>query len=326
MYFTPKNSFFHGIMFHHFHNTSNHLKGQGSISRNDFIKIIKFIGLKNIISPEESIKYITKKSNIYKKRINKVCLTFDDSLKCQYDIVLPVLEKYNLKAFFFIYSGAFSKEPELLEIHRYFRVNYFKNINEFYYNFFKILFYSNPNAEKFLKNKRLQIKLNKKKYPFYSLNDIKFRLIRDHYLVIDDYNNLMEYMFKIYKFKPKNIIKDLFMSKKNLLEIIKKGHSVGLHSHSHPTHIEKLPYSLQENEYKKNLHFINNILKKKSYKINSVSHPCGSYSLSTLKILFDLKIDIGFKNFLDRNQYKSKFSNLEIDRENHALIIKRLKK
>ena len=31
-------------------------------------------------------------------------------LKCQYDIALPILDKYNLKAFWFIYTGPLKKE------------------------------------------------------------------------------------------------------------------------------------------------------------------------------------------------------------------------
>ena len=36
MYFNDSNSFFHGIMFHHFHDNKNHGKAQGSISA-DFL-------------------------------------------------------------------------------------------------------------------------------------------------------------------------------------------------------------------------------------------------------------------------------------------------
>ena len=100
MYFLSKNNFFHGVMFHHFHNSSSHLKGQGSISKNDLVKIIKFIGINNIISPDEAIKFVKNKENIFERGVKKVCLTFDDSLKCQYDIALPILEKYKIKAFF----------------------------------------------------------------------------------------------------------------------------------------------------------------------------------------------------------------------------------
>ena len=36
-------------MFHHFHDDKIHKKGQGSISKDDFYKLIKFIGRKNIL-------------------------------------------------------------------------------------------------------------------------------------------------------------------------------------------------------------------------------------------------------------------------------------
>ena len=39
MYFT-NNNFFHGIQFHHFHDNKLHKKTQGSIDKDDFIKLI----------------------------------------------------------------------------------------------------------------------------------------------------------------------------------------------------------------------------------------------------------------------------------------------
>ena len=53
MYFNKYNNFYHGIMFHHFHDGKKHLKGQGSIDQNDFYKLIKFVGKKNILSYKE---------------------------------------------------------------------------------------------------------------------------------------------------------------------------------------------------------------------------------------------------------------------------------
>ena len=43
MYFANNNNFFHGIMFHHFHDDGIHTKGQGSIDKDDFYKMINFI-------------------------------------------------------------------------------------------------------------------------------------------------------------------------------------------------------------------------------------------------------------------------------------------
>jgi long-chain acyl-CoA synthetase len=39
MYFNKNNNFFHGIMFHHFHDEEIHTKGQGSIDKDGFLKI-----------------------------------------------------------------------------------------------------------------------------------------------------------------------------------------------------------------------------------------------------------------------------------------------
>ena len=52
MYFNQHNNFYHGIMFHHFHDDGIHKKGQGSIDKDDFYKIINFIGRKNILDAE----------------------------------------------------------------------------------------------------------------------------------------------------------------------------------------------------------------------------------------------------------------------------------
>ncbi len=323
MYFTHKNNFFHGIMFHHFHDKNNHNKGQGSISSRQLKNIIKFIGKKNIISPKESLLLIKNKKNIYKKNINKVCFTFDDALKCQIDIALPILDDYNIKAFFFIYSGIFSEEPELLEIHRYFRVNYFKNINDFYKSFFDIVLNYKPKLNSFIKSNQKTINENKKKYPFYSINDVKFRLVRDQYLSLSEYNNYMQIMFKIYNFQPKKILHKIFMNISDIKNLLNNGHQIGLHSHTHPTNFESLSTKEQEKEYKNNIKFLRKVSKKYNDYI-SVAHPCGSYNAKTLKLLDKLKIEIAFKNYLDNKFSKSKYKNLEIHRENHAIISKKI--
>jgi peptidoglycan/xylan/chitin deacetylase (PgdA/CDA1 family) len=66
-------------MFHYFHDDKLHKQGQGSISKDDFYKIIKFIGHENILDAEKFFNRF--KENKLKQK--DVCLTFDDGIKCQ---------------------------------------------------------------------------------------------------------------------------------------------------------------------------------------------------------------------------------------------------
>ena len=95
MYFNKNNNFFHGIMFHHFHDDGIHTKGQGSIDKDDFYKMINFIGRNNILDAD--IFFEKFKNNKLKEK--EVCLTFDDAIKCQIDVALPVLEELKIKSF-----------------------------------------------------------------------------------------------------------------------------------------------------------------------------------------------------------------------------------
>ena len=187
-YFSNKNSFFHGIMFHHFHDDNIYKKCQGSINQDEFYKLIEFIGRDNILDAGEFFNRF-KENKLSEKN---VCFSFDDSLKCQFDIALPVLEDLTIKSFFFVYSSIFTGQPDLIEVYRYFRMNYFDDVDEFYDSFFLEL---NDDLSKFFQEKDKSIRNNKIKFPCYSINDIKFRLVRDELLSEDNYNDIMSKMF-----------------------------------------------------------------------------------------------------------------------------------
>ncbi len=87
----------HGIMFHHFHD-DEHPKSQGSIDQANLLSMIEFLNLEyKILDSNEFINKSLKKT----LKDNEICLTFDDALKCQYDVALPVLnQKRNFSIFF----------------------------------------------------------------------------------------------------------------------------------------------------------------------------------------------------------------------------------
>jgi len=319
MYFSNKNNFFHGIMFHHFHDNDLHKRGQGSISKDDFYKLIKFIGKENILDANEF--FIRLKENKLKEK--NVCLTFDDTIRCQYDIALPVLEDLKIKSFFFIYSSIFKEELSLLEIYRYFRMNYFNDVDEFYNYFYKLL---DKDLTVFFSKKEKIIRDTKLKVPIFSINDIKFRLVRDKLLNETKYKKIMLEMFAEKKFKPKDYYEILFMDKHHLNKINDLGHLIGLHSHTHPTLLENLSYDKQKSEYESNISILSEILNIDKKNIKYMCHPNGSYNNDTLKILKDLKIELGFKTNMtvepEKNMKKINNSSLEIARQDHAEIIK----
>ena len=322
MYFNKDNNFFHGIMFHHFHDGGIHKKGQGSIDKDDFYKMINFIGRKNILDSNIFLEKI--KNNKIKE--NELCLTFDDGIKSQIDIALPVLEELKIKSFFFVSTSVFGDKPDYLEIFRYFRMNYFENINEFYNAFYQIL---DEDLNSFYKDKDKIIKSKKIKLPHYSIEDIKFRLVRDIFLSKNQYEEIMLLMFKEKNFNYKNILKKLFIQKEDLIKLDSLGHLVGPHTHNHPTLIEGLKYEEQKEEYEKCLSSISNILDKPKNEIKSMSHPCGSYNEDTLKVLKELNIELGFKHVMaiekEKGMKKINNSSLEIAREDHSAIFKRMK-
>jgi hypothetical protein len=122
-------------MFHHFHD-EQHLPAQGSLSFSDFIQMIDWLNKHYSILNASQYKQNFENGTL---KETDICLSFDDALKCQYDVAVPVMERLGIEAFFFVYSSAFSDNPDPLEIYRFFRTACFGNIDEFYEYFFEIV-------------------------------------------------------------------------------------------------------------------------------------------------------------------------------------------
>ena len=129
------------------------------------------------------------------------------------------------------------------------------------------------------------------------------------------------------KIKPKDLHPILFFSKEDLKNLNKLGHLIGLHSHNHPTLLEKLSYNEQKNEYEKCISIISKILNEPKNNIKYMSHPNGSYNHDTLKILENLDIELGFKQTMQIEPQKGmkriNNTHLEIARDDHSNILRR---
>ena len=304
----------HSVMFHHFHD-DKHLPAQGSLSSSDFIQMIDWLNKHYTILSANQYKENFENGTL---KNTEICLSFDDALKCQYDIAVPVMERLGIQAFFFTHSSAFGQNPDRLEIYRYFRTTCYADIDKFYEDFFDPV--EQIDAAEFSRHHAKYLELNYlAAFPFYTENDKWFRYLRDQYLDGNQYDELMNELMIQNDFDANTAKKDLWMSEDNLVTIESKDHLIGLHSYSHPTQMSKLSKAEQELEYQNNYDHLTGLIGK---PIKVMSHPCGDYNKTTLEILKSMEIDIGFRSSMSVKEIRSP---LEIPREDHANVFKEMR-
>ena len=104
------------------------------------------------------------------------------------------------------------------------------------------------------------------------------------------------------------------MNENEVKNLYDKGHTIGLHSHSHPTQMSKMCKADQRKEYTTNQQFLSRIT---CDEVDTVSYPCGSYNQATLDVLSEIGIKMGFRASMEVREIKSP---LEIPREDHAVV------
>lgn len=297
-------------MFHHFHSKTHKPDTANSLSKNQFERILNFVGIKNILSADEWIFL----SNKNKLKANHRCITFDDGLKSQFDVALPVLNKYKLKAFWFIYSAQYDGKYPRLDVFRRFRYHYYNKIEDYYKNFFfqaKVkLSIESDKYRKWKKNQLLE-------FPFYSEDDVKYRYVRDVLLSSVQYFKIVDKIIKSRGLSYNDLISGLWLTKSDLVSLNNQGHIIGLHSYDHPTNLKKLNKKQQKNQYIKNIEFI----KKFCSNPISMSHPCNSYNKTTLKILSDIGIRVGFRANMHPTSILKFQKKLQFPREDSANLL-----
>lgn len=304
----------HGIMFHHFYD-ERHCAGQGAISSDQLAEMIEYLGRSRILSANEW----SERARHGTLEETDICFTFDDTLLCQYDIALPVLQDYSMTAFWFVCSSVISGGIVMSEVYRKFRTTIFENIEDFYVAFSKVIEDSEyaklvaSTLESFVPEDYLSDS------PFYTKSDREFRYIRDKILGQYRYDQVMAFMLNRYGIDVEKFAGDLWMREDQLKQLDRQGHIVGLHSHRHPTNLAALPESQQRAEYEDNFRIVEGILGRPP---TAMSHPYNSYSQTTLLILRELGIRLGFR----ANTAKPILSELEYPREDHANIIKEMGK
>ncbi len=297
-----------GVMFHHFHG-AGHPVSQGSISGDDLRRLVFSIGRSRILSAKEWLDRV----RCNQLMLGDICLTFDDSLRCQFEIALPVLEELELTAFWFIYTSVNQGEQERLEIYRHFRTVAFESVDDFYAAFHGHILgtpfaapirdaLSTFDDSKYLPG-----------YDYLSRKDKEFRFIRDRILGKTRYEHVMDSLINSHGFETADLGAQLWMNDDDLRYLHKSGHIIGLHSHTHPTMMGELNQAEQAREFQENFRHLQHVL---GVPPRTMSHPNNSYDSRTLAVLAELGITLGFR----ANMQMQSHGPLEMPRHNHAVL------
>jgi peptidoglycan/xylan/chitin deacetylase (PgdA/CDA1 family) len=300
----------HSVMFHHFHG-QGHPEGQGSISAEQFDKIIRYLSLNfNLLSSDDYSKACI--DGVLGDR--DICLSFDDGLLCQYEIALPVLDAWSLKAYFFLCSKPLVGGVLPIELFRYFRTVAYNDVEDFYADFFELSHRLTP--ESFGKAKLFCSKnIYRSEFDFYTPNDRLFRFFRDYCVDEQTYENLMFMLLEKSGLALQDIKKKLWMDRAQVRYLHNTGHSIGLHSYNHPTTVDRMGADELLAEYRDNY---SNLCEVIGGEISAVAYPCGNCNVETIKIMDQLGIKIGFMANMKNLEHKSL---LQMPREDHINVL-----
>ena len=299
------------LMVHHFHRDQDRAN-PGSITGDQLRNLIEEIQkTHSIVTPGEFFQGLLDG----RLSAKHVLFTFDDALRSQFEVALPVLKEYSINALFNVYSGIWSDELPMLEIWSSWRTNAFQDFGEFYQLFLTVYNSSSPQiVEKMLKEYPVGYLAS---FPFYSEEERKFRFLRDRCLSFEDYSEIMNRMMVQTGHSREKISQTIWMTKEHVKVITDAGSEIGLHSFSHPTRISSFPVVSQRAEYERNFFDLQELTGNKP---RFVAHPCGDYSTDTLAILRSLGVSVGFRSSPTRGGK----THLEIPREDHSVICDRM--
>ncbi len=246
---------------------------------------------------------------------SELCLCFDCGLKSQYDIALPVLDAYGIKAFWFLYTSVFENGVVAVEQHHHFRFFCFETVDRFYTAFFQAA--AARLAERYEQG---YAAFQKDGYlnwaPFYTREDRLYKYLRDRVMTDGEFNGVLQTMMDEMGYDVEQYRQILWLNRQEVQRLADTGHVIGMHTHTHPNEIGKLPYEEQLREYGTCRDILREIT---GQEITTMSHPCNSYNGDTLRVLRELSVEAGFRSDPDPRYH----SRLELPRIDHAVWIRR---
>jgi peptidoglycan/xylan/chitin deacetylase (PgdA/CDA1 family) len=279
-------SFTRGLMFHRFRHEGSNALLQGALSAAEFESILLQTGLENILSP---VEWIEKSANGTLAPSHR-CITFDDGLYSQFEIALPVLKRFNLQAFWFLYTCIWQGQPVKSEVYSYAAAQ----LGGMDFLVEKFMARCPASLSEQLTGADFIEYENKIRQaaPFYSNSDIRYRYLRNQVDNRELFEATMDELLEEAGYPTDRMADRLWIDPSHAKSLASQGHMIGLHSHGHPYEISKLSNEEQKSQYRENYDLIFNATLQKPL---AVAHPLNSYNEGTLEILKSMGILCGFR-------------------------------
>jgi peptidoglycan/xylan/chitin deacetylase (PgdA/CDA1 family) len=279
------------------------------LSAGDLRELLEHIGAGRLVSAQEWCE--RAESNALD---GAVCVTFDDGLRSQFDVAAPVLEELGLTGFFFVHTSALDDPPAGPEMYRYLRTHAYVDVAEFYAEFFDAVEHDVLRDRTRMALSNFDPRSYLIEHPFYSDGDRRFRFLRDTVLTRQEYEALMDELIDRHEIDRIAVGASLWMQRDQLCDLERRGHIVGLHSHTHPMDMGRLSYKEQLIEYRTNLEVLTQVLGTRPV---CMSHPANSRSDDTFRVLDELGIRTGFRAVMGGPKYM----RLDLPREDCANLL-----
>jgi len=261
------------VNYHYVEDPSPETKGIFPCAIADFERAVAFLSQKFKVVPlDELYSYVGDESG------KGVCaITFDDGLRDQFKNAVPILKKYAAPATFFIISGTL--EGKLSPAHKIHQLASRFSYEGLADRFDAYLQSSYPEYYK-----KYRIPRDERLNPTLRLRDeIIVANLKEIMGLIPDKlrDGFFGYMFQAAGLSEAEVCRDLFMSRKEIEDLIKAGFGIASHSHSHHS-FETMESSALERDIKTSQEFLS-----KEFGVNSplFSYPHGRYTKDSGAIL-----------------------------------------
>lgn len=304
--------FAHGLMFHRFDARGAASGWQGALSAADFERILLRVGVECVLSPAEW----SARAEADRLQPNDLCVTFDDALRCQMVHALPVLEKYGLQAFWFVYSCVYDSRPVRSEVYSYVAAQ----IGGMAVLVDVFMARCPPDMRAQLEAPAFASYREAIRHaaPFYSALDIEWRFLRNHPANREQFEALMDAIVEERGFPVADVAATLWLTEADLRRMVDAGHVIGLHSYDHPYDMTALSRAQQREQYTRNFLHLEAVT---GTSPRCVAHPLNAYNDDTVAVLGDLGIRWGFRaNTLPPPGRGINASRFEIAREDSTIL------